>query len=90
MTAGPTSGSKPAHARTDAPFRVEPASALAFGDRRRTVDQGRDGLDRRERDEREPRWDPRAARDRRTKARASVVMMNRPIESEMASRRTSV
>ena len=59
----------PAQPRPDAALRVEAARPLALPDDRGTLDEGRDGLDRRDGDEGGPRRTRHAARDRgRTRA----------------------
>ncbi len=52
---GPTSGRIPRSRRPDAALGVEAARSLALADDRGPLDEGRDRLDRRDGDERDPR-----------------------------------
>ena len=90
MITGPTIGSRPRSRARTLTLRIEAARPLALADRRRRARRGsappRSSRPPRRRTRGET---PRRSRSR-TNARGSVVSTNRPMDVEMANRRTRV
>ena len=87
---GPTSGRTPRRRARTLPSVSRPRARWAACDHAGPLDHRRHGLERGERDEREPRREAAAARGRGRTLRGSVVSPNSPIDVEIANSRTSV